>query len=381
MSSEALVDRERNVREADLTVRRSRSTELHVDSLRKSYGGIFALDNLSLRVAPGVFQAILGPSGSGKTSLLMCVAGFLTPDSGSVLINDRDVLPLPPEKRNFGMVFQGYALFPHLSVLDNVGFGLRARGIPKDQQIKRAKDAIRLVRLSGMEGRHPRQLSGGQQQRVALARAIAFEPDLLLLDEPLSALDRALRSELQTELKDLQRKTGLTCLYVTHDQEEALSMADVVAVMTAGQIRQIGSPVELYERPTSRFVASFLGKSNFIALDAVERNSSGAVGRRGDVLVAHQGSAPAGPTVLLALRPEKIAISSPGQPRLPGRNYVSARVLHASYLGNAIELVAEAGSLGELTVRAGASAVDLASQGRAVELSWPVDATVAIPDG
>jgi putative spermidine/putrescine transport system ATP-binding protein len=381
MSSEALVDRERNVREADLTVRRSRSTELHVDSLRKSYGGIFALDNLSLRVAPGVFQAILGPSGSGKTSLLMCVAGFLTPDSGSVLVNDRDVLPLPPEKRNFGMVFQGYALFPHLSVLDNVGFGLRARGIPKDQQIKRAKDAIRLVRLSGMEGRHPRQLSGGQQQRVALARAIAFEPDLLLLDEPLSALDRALRSELQTELKDLQRKTGLTCLYVTHDQEEALSMADVVAVMTAGQIRQIGSPVELYERPTSRFVASFLGKSNFIALDAVERNGSGAVGRRGDVLVAHQGSAPAGSTVLLALRPEKIAISSPGQPRLPGRNYVSARVLHASYLGNAIELVAEAGSLGELTVRAGASAVDLASQGRAVELSWPVDATVAIPDG
>jgi putative spermidine/putrescine transport system ATP-binding protein len=379
MTSEALVDRKRNVGEADPTVRRSSSTELRVDSLHKSYGGTFALDNLSLRVAPGIFQAILGPSGSGKTSLLMCVAGFLTPDSGRIFVNDRDVLPLPPEKRNFGMVFQGYALFPHLSVLDNVAFGLRARGVVKHEKIKRAKDAIRLVRLSGMEQRYPRQLSGGQQQRVALARAIAIEPDLLLLDEPLSALDRALRSELQTELKDLQRKTGLTCLYVTHDQDEALSMADVVAVMTAGQIKQIGAPVELYERPTSRFVASFLGKSNFLQLEMVEPTSSGAVGRCRGVLVAHSGPAPAGPTLLLALRPEKIAISGPGETQLPGRNYVAARVLHASYLGNAVELVADARGLGELTVRARPSAVDLASQGRAVELSWPVDATVAIP--
>jgi putative spermidine/putrescine transport system ATP-binding protein len=379
MSSEAAVDRERVVREVGATVRRSKSTELRVERLSKSYGTTFALDNLSLRVAPGIFQAILGPSGSGKTSLLMSVAGFLTPDSGGIFVNDRDVTPLPPEKRNFGMVFQGYALFPHLSVLDNVAFALRARGVPKDEQVRRARNAIQMVRLSGMEDRTPKQLSGGQQQRVALARAIAFEPDLLLLDEPLSALDRALRSELQTELKQLQRTTGLTCLYVTHDQDEALSMADVVAVMTAGQIRQIGSPVELYERPSSRFVASFLGKSNFMALDVVERTGSGIAGRCGEILVRHAGSTPAGPAMLLALRPEKIAIAAPGEPRQPDRNYVPARVLHASYLGNAIEIVADGGSLGELTVRAQASAIDLASEGRAVELSWPVGATVAIP--
>jgi putative spermidine/putrescine transport system ATP-binding protein len=180
-------------------------------------------------------------------------------------------------------------------------------------------------------------------------------------------------------LKQLQRATGLTCLYVTHDQDEALSMADVVAVMTAGQIRQIGSPVELYERPSSRFVASFLGKSNFMELDVVERTASGAAGRHGEVLVRHAGSVPAGPAMLLALRPEKIEIAAPGGPRHPDRNHVPARVLHASYLGNAIEIVVDGGSLGELTVRAPASAVDLASEGRAVELSWPVGATVAIP--
>lgn len=379
MSSEAVVDRERVVREVDASVRRSKSTELRVEKLCKSYGTTFALDNLSLRVTPGVFQAILGPSGSGKTSLLMSVAGFLTPDSGGIFVNDRDVTPLPPEKRNFGMVFQGYALFPHLSVLDNVAFALRARGVAKNEQVRRAREAIRLVRLSGMEGRYPKQLSGGQQQRVALARAIVFEPDLLLLDEPLSALDRALRSELQTELKQLQRTTGLTCLYVTHDQDEALSMADVVAVMTAGQIRQIGSPVELYEKPSSRFVASFLGKSNFMELDVAERTADSAVGRRGEVVVRHAGSVAARPAMLLALRPEKIAIAAPGGPRQPNCNHVPARVLHASYLGNAIEIVADGGSLGELTVRAPASAVDLASEGRAVELSWPADATVAIP--
>src|SRR5258707_351076 len=238
MSSEAAVDRERVVREVGATVRRSKSTELRVEQLSKSYGTTFALDNLSLRVAPGIFQAILGPSGSGKSSLLMSVAGFLTPDSGGIFVNDRDVTPLPPEKRNFGMVFQGYALFPHLSVLDNVAFALRARGVAKDEQIRRAREAIRLVRLSGMEGRTPKQLSGGQQQRVALARAIAFEPDLLLLDEPLSALDKKLRAELQDELKELHRRVGKTFVYVTHDQDEALSMSDEIAIIRSGKLVQ-----------------------------------------------------------------------------------------------------------------------------------------------
>src|SRR4051812_37453612 len=208
-------------------------TELEVRHVSKHYGNLRALDRLSLKVEPGCFHALLGPSGSGKTSLLMTIAGFLAPDRGEILVNGRDVVPLPPEKRNFGMVFQGYALFPHLSIVDNVSFALRARRIGKAERRRRAGHAVDLVRLSGLEDRFPHQLSGGQQQRVALARAIAFQPDLLLLDEPLSALDRSLRAELQKELKALQRTTGLTCIYVTHDQDEALSMADTVAVLAA----------------------------------------------------------------------------------------------------------------------------------------------------
>ena len=356
-----------------------RSTALRVERLRKSYGGQVALDDLSLDVTPGSFQAILGPSGSGKTSLLMSVAGFLTPDSGRVLVNGSDVLPLPPERRNFGMVFQGYALFPHLTVLDNVAFALRAKGIAKGERNRRARAAIELVRLSGMENRYPRQLSGGQQQRVALARAISFEPDLLLLDEPLSALDRALRSDLQTELKDLQRKTGLTCLYVTHDQDEALSMADVVAVMAAGQIKQIGKPFDLYERPSSRFVASFLGKSNFIELDIIERDAGGAVGRRGASVVRHNGPVAEGRSMLLTLRPEKIVVSAQGRGQQPAQNSASGRLRHLSYLGNSIELVVDTDDLGELTVRAPASDIAQIEEGRLMELSWSADATVALP--
>jgi putative spermidine/putrescine transport system ATP-binding protein len=358
---------------------RGGSTELRVESLRKRYGSLMALDDLSLRVEPGSFQAILGPSGSGKTSLLMSVAGFLQPDSGRVLVNGRDVLPLPPEKRNFGMVFQGYALFPHLSVIENVAFALRARGIPKDDQIKRAKSAIRSVRLSGMEDRYMKQLSGGQQQRVALARAIAFQPDLLLLDEPLSALDRALRGELQAELKDLQRNTGLTCLYVTHDQDEALSMADVVAVMAGGQIKQMGSPVELYERPASKFVANFLGKSNFIELDVVSRETSAVIGRKGDAVVRHSGPTLPGDSMLLTLRPEKVFVSAVGEARLHDANRFLGRVMHSSYLGNSTELMVDAGSLGEIMVRAPAAAVALSSPGCPVEVSWSPEATVAVP--
>jgi putative spermidine/putrescine transport system ATP-binding protein len=360
-------------------VKRSRSTALRVERLRKSYGGQLALDDLSLDVAPGSFQAILGPSGSGKTSLLMSIAGFLAPDSGRVLVNGRDVLPLPPERRNFGMVFQGYALFPHLTVLDNVAFALRAKGAAKGERNRRARTAIELVRLSGMEHRYPRQLSGGQQQRVALARAIAFQPDLLLLDEPLSALDRALRSDLQTELKDLQRKTGLTCLYVTHDQDEALSMADVVAVMASGQIKQIGRPFDLYERPSSRFVASFLGKSNFLDLDVIERDARSAVGRRGRSVVRHNGAVAEGRSMLLTLRPEKIELSTPGGAVQPDRNHASGQVRHFSYLGNSIELVIDTEDLGELTVRAPASDIARIDEGKLMELSWSADATVAIP--
>ena len=347
----------------------STGTRLQIEGLSKRYGPLAALDDLSLNVEPGAFQALLGPSGSGKTSLLMSVAGFLTPDRGRIVVNGRDVAGLPPEKRNFGMVFQGYALFPHLSVLDNVAFSLRARGVARAERHRLAGQAIDMVRLTGMEHRLPQALSGGQQQRVALARAIAFRPDLLLLDEPLSALDRALRSELQSELRSLQRRTGLTCLYVTHDQDEAMSMADVVAVMTAGRIRQIGAPGDLYERPNSRFVASFLGKSNFLHRDAH--------GRVGGFPVLHDGTAGA---CLLALRPEKIAIAGPGH-ATTGWNVVDAQVVDVSYLGNAVEFVADAGPLGRLAVRAPSSDAARAQPGAALRLAWHCDATVEIlPD-
>jgi putative spermidine/putrescine transport system ATP-binding protein len=355
-------------------------TRLRIEGLTKRYGQVVALADLALTVAPGAFQALLGPSGSGKTSLLMSVAGFLTPDRGRILVNGRDVARLPPEKRNFGMVFQGYALFPHLSVIDNVAFSLRVRGIGRAERRRRAGEAIDMVRLTGMEDRLPQALSGGQQQRVALARAIAFQPDLLLLDEPLSALDRALRSELQSELRGLQRRTGLTCLYVTHDQDEAMSMADVVAVMTAGRIRQIGAPGDLYERPSSRFVASFLGKSNFLAFETLGRDGDVVAGRVGGQTILHRSPGGADGTLLLALRPEKLQIVRPG-PVGAGWNAVDARVIDASYLGNAVEFVADAGPLGHLAVRAPSSDAALAQPGRPIRLAWRTDATVEIlPD-
>jgi putative spermidine/putrescine transport system ATP-binding protein len=352
--------------------------QLELAGLTKRYGSLLALDDLSLTVEPGSFQALLGPSGSGKTSLLMAVAGFLALDSGRILVNKFEISGLQPEQRNFGMVFQGYALFPHLTVLDNVAFSLRARGVAKRERHRRAGEAIDLVRLNGLEGRLPRQLSGGQQQRVALARAIAFQPDILLLDEPLSALDRQLRGELQWELRALQRQTGLTCLYVTHDQEEALSMADSIAVLNGGRLIQVGSPSELYERPVSRFVASFLGKSNFLALRVVGANGDCAVCRSGDITIHHRGKpAPPGTELLLALRPEKLRILS-GEAD-PEWNAVEAEVVDVSYFGSAIEMLAQAPELGRLLVRGPAGqAAAIAQPGHKITLTWPADATVEV---
>jgi putative spermidine/putrescine transport system ATP-binding protein len=362
-----------------IVARASAGARLEVAGLIKRYGSVLALDDLSLTIAPGSFQALLGPSGSGKTSLLMAVAGFLALDRGSVLINGLDISALQPEQRNFGMVFQGYALFPHLSVLDNVAFSLRARGVARHERRRRAGAAIDLVRLTGLEGRLPRQLSGGQQQRVALARAIAFSPDLLLLDEPLSALDRQLRGELQWELRALQRQTGLTCLYVTHDQEEALSMADSIAVLNGGRLIQTGAPSELYERPASRFVASFLGKSNFLKLQVVGTDGDHVLCRSGDLTIRHHGHAGrAGVDVLLALRPEKLGIVPHGESG-PDCNAVEAEIVDVSYFGSSIEIFAQASTLGRLLARAPASHLtELAKPGRRIKLTWPADATVEV---
>ncbi len=236
-------------------------------ALRKTYGRVLAAAGVDLEIAEGEFFTLLGPSGSGKTTLLRVIAGFERPDSGTIELRGVDVTRKPPYARDVNTVFQDYALFPHLTVLENVEYGLKIRKVAKPERRRRAEKVLDMVRLSGLDQRKPIQLSGGQRQRVALARAIVNEPEVLLLDEPLGALDLKLRQEMQTELKRIQREVGITFVYVTHDQEEALTMSDRLAVLRSGQIEQIGTPIEVYERPATEFVAGFVGVSNLIERD------------------------------------------------------------------------------------------------------------------
>src|SRR5215469_1240682 len=245
---------------------------IDIKALSKTYGGHAAVDQISISMNAGEFVTLLGASGSGKTTTLMMIAGFVTPDAGEIRIDGRDVAGLPPEKRDLGVVFQSYALFPHYSVYENIAFPLRLRKMRGSELERRIKDVLSLVDLSGYQERRIDQLSGGQQQRVALARAIVFSPPVLLMDEPLGALDRKLRDQLQTEIKRIQRDLGVTVVYVTHDQEEALALSDRIAIMEKGRILQLGTPDDVYERPTSAFVASFLGESNLIRVEVVSMN-------------------------------------------------------------------------------------------------------------
>ncbi len=237
---------------------------LYLDHISHRYGASLAVDNVSLKVGGGELVALLGPSGCGKTTLLRIIAGFLQPDMGQVLVDGVSIDPLPPHKRTVGIVFQNYALFPHMTVADNVAYGLAARGLSKAEQTKRVGEMLDLVQLSAMAGRYPRQLSGGQQQRIALARALAVRPSILLLDEPFAALDKNLRLDMQIEIKRIQRMAGTTTLLVTHDQEEALSMADKVAVLSAGKLEQFAAPTEIYDRPATYFVNTFVGSCNVL---------------------------------------------------------------------------------------------------------------------
>jgi len=293
--------------------------------------GVRALDDVSVTIRQNEFFTLLGPSGCGKTTLLRLIAGFEMPTSGSILLEGQEVAHLPPFKRPVNTVFQSYALFPHLSVAENIGFGMEMLGKSKDEIAHRTEEMLSLVKMSGMAGRKPAQLSGGQQQRVALARALAPRPKVLLLDEPLSALDLKLRKEMQIELKRLQLETGITFIFVTHDQEEALTMSDRVAVMSKGKILQIGTPTAIYEHPVDRFVADFIGETNFIAATVAER--SGVAGRlqlQSGAMVEHpvDGSKSVGTTVTLAVRPERIElVPRGGDMLLPGK------VEHIIYFG------------------------------------------------
>ncbi len=276
-----------------------------IDRVSFGYGETAVLENVSLEVGKGEFFAFLGPSGSGKTTLLRLVAGFGTPDKGRILIGERDVTALPPWSRNVGMVFQSYALWPHMTVAKNVAFGLERRKLGRAEISRKVAAALELVGLSAYANRRPAQLSGGQQQRVALARTIVIEPEVLLLDEPLSNLDAKLRVEMRSELKSLQRKLGITAIYVTHDQEEANAIADRIAVLDQGRIQQIGAPDELYDHPSNRFVATFLGTANLIEGRIENGNFSG-----GGMVLGGIGG-PDGP-VCVSIRPQDVALGAPG---------------------------------------------------------------------
>jgi putative spermidine/putrescine transport system ATP-binding protein len=342
------------------------STALELNALSKRYGSFVAVENAELRVERGAFLTLLGPSGSGKTTILMMIAGFTEPTQGRILLDGRDITALPPERRDFGMVFQGYALFPHMTVAENIAFPLRVRGMAKAARDEKVRGALDLVQLTGFADRLPKQLSGGQQQRVALARALVFDPALLLLDEPLSALDKKLRAELQDELRALHRRVGRTFINVTHDQDEALSLSDTVAILNHGRLQQVGAPAELYERPRTRFVADFLGKSNFIRGHA----EPGLVHAGGVTLRQHDATSG---DVLLSLRPEKIAIAE-------GDNALDGRIASWSYLGAGYALVVDT-ALGALRVHLPSWRAPVApAEGLLLRIAFAADAATIVQD-
>jgi spermidine/putrescine ABC transporter ATP-binding subunit len=301
---------------ADASVRSQSAGEnaVELDNVSKHFDGVTALRDARLSIRRGELMALLGPSGCGKTTLLNLVAGFFAPDQGEVMIDGKRVSHLPTYQREIGMMFQNYALFPHMTVVANVGYGLKMRGIDKTEIRRRVADALALVRLSGVEDRKPRQLSGGQQQRVAIARALVINPKVLLLDEPFSALDKNLRASMQIEVKEIQRKLGVTTIFVTHDQAEALSLADRIAVMSEGRICQIGTPEDIYRRPIDRFVAGFIGDANVLRGTLESRTGELASFRIG----ATRLSVPAAPLSLVApgdpvdlfVRPEQVRVAS-----------------------------------------------------------------------
>ncbi len=348
---------------------------LELSGLTKTYGDFRAVAGIDLDIAQGELVVMLGPSGCGKTTTLRMIAGFIAPTAGAIRLGGRDITSQPSWKRNTGLVFQSYALFPHLSAAENVAFGLRMRKLPPPTIAAKLADALRLVRLEGLGARLPRELSGGQQQRVALARALVIEPDVLLLDEPLSNLDAKLRAEVRVEIRDLQRKLGLTTVMVTHDQEEALTMADRLVVMSHGKVQQIGTQRELYEQPANAFVAGFVGRTNFLhgRLEApgVFRSESGlpirCIERR-----SRWGRT-------LALRPERLSIVT--DPDVEADNSFPGIVEFASYLGGILEYHVRLTPRDRLLVQAPNTSGDPAhAVGDRVHLQWAAQASLVLAD-
>ena len=345
---------------------------LEIERLSKHFGPTVAVHEFSLDVRDGEFVMLLGPSGCGKTTTLRMIAGFIAPTEGRVRLGGKDVTMLPPWKRNTGMVFQSYALFPHLTVAENVAFGLQMRNLAKSDIPPRVTEALRLVRLGGLADRLPRQLSGGQQQRVALARALVIRPEVLLLDEPLSNLDAKLRETVRVEIRELQHKLGITTVMVTHDQEEALIMADRLVVMSEGSVRQVGSQRDLYERPADRFVAGFVGRSNLLIGRVI---GPGRFETEAGVAIACLDGA-LGPGVI-ALRPERLAL---GAAAMGLDNRLSGTVELVSYLGSSIDVHVRVSSADRVVVNLPNRADgDLPQEGDRIDVGWPATAAVVLP--
>ncbi|MGZ9160696.1 MAG: ABC transporter ATP-binding protein [Candidatus Limnocylindrales bacterium] len=337
---------------------------VRLEGVEKRFGDVLAVAGVDLDVRDGEFFSMLGPSGSGKTTTLRMIAGFELPTAGRILLHGRDVTQVAPFDRDVNTVFQDYALFPHMTVGDNVGYGLMVRKVPKADRASRVAEALRMVRLDGYEARRPSQLSGGQRQRVALARALVNRPRVLLLDEPLGALDLKLRQEMQIELKSIQQQVGITFIYVTHDQEEALTMSDRLAVFNAGRIEQLGTPAEVYERPASRFVAGFVGTSNLLTGAVAER----VLGRAGTYTI----------------RPEKIRLADADAVVDTDETGATGHILDVVYLGPDTRYIVELDAGARLVVTqqnlATTSTQALAQQGRAVRLVWKRQHELRIED-
>ena len=350
-----------------------------IDGVSKRYGSTAALDEVSITIGEGEFFALLGPSGSGKTTLLRAIAGFVTPDSGRILVDGRDVSGVPVHRRRLGMVFQHYALFPHLTVYENVAFGPVVTGTPRAEITARVRELLSLVQLDGLESRKPSQLSGGQQQRVALARALITRPRVLLLDEPLGALDKRLREQMQVELRQIQQAVGITAVFVTHDQEEALTLADRIALLDQGRLVQTGSPEAVYERPRTAFAAGFLGDANFFtARPGAEEGGRWRLTTEEGTAVYATDPPPGGDEVVrLAVRPEKLTLARTGDEDSRAVNRLTGTVDRVIYAGSSITYGVRCGER-VVTVYQQNRHAKAYEVGESVVVSWEPEHTVVL---
>ena len=351
--------------------------EVAVEGVVKRYGATTAVRGVSYTVEPGHVLSLLGPSGCGKTTLLRMIAGLITPSAGRIAVAGRDVTGVPVHRRNIGMLFQNYALFPHLTVAQNLAFGLEMRRVPKTEIAARVREALDLVRLAGLAERLPHALSGGQQQRVGLARALIVEPTILLLDEPFGALDKKLRESMQVEMRALQQRLGITTIMVTHDQDEALTLSDRVAVMRDGLIEQFGTPREVYERPETRFVADFVGTSNFVEGAVTRRDGGYWVTGADGLVLSLDGTPPAGPRATVALRPESIRLTSASDEAAdpnPSPNRLRTTVAQVVYHGVSTHYhLARPGAEPIVAIRQNAQAGAPVAPGTEVLATWEAD--------